>query len=365
MPTVATLITGLAATRAVPPCSIPSPSRSVWHLGPFPLRAYALCILTGVFVAVWWSDRRYRARGGGRDVVLDAALLGVPAGIVCARLYHVLTSPDAYFGPHGDLSLIPQVWNGGLGIWGGVAGGTAAVAWLLRRRGLRLAPFVDAVAPALLVAQAIGRVGNWFNQELFGGPTTLPWGLEIDAAHTPVGYAPGTLFHPTFLYEALWNLAGAAFLVWLGRHLLARDGATGGRLAWAYLMVYTSGRGWIEYLRVDEAQHVLGLRLNVWTSLLVFVLGLVGYTLCQPVDDAVACPDRGTRGGPGGEDPTATPGREDQGERDQGERGDQEEEPEGEPDAPGPVEEPDAPGPRSARAPGRGPREEGDGAAAG
>ena len=218
---------------------------------------------------------------------------------------------------------------------------------------------MDAVAPALLVAQAIGRVGNWFNQELFGGPITLPWGLEIDAAHTPVGYAPGTLFHPTFLYEALWNLAGAAFLVWLGRHLLARDGATGGRLAWAYLMVYTSGRGWIEYLRVDEAQHVLGLRLNVWTSLLVFVLGLVGYTLCQPVDDAVACPDRGARGGPGGEDPTATPGREDQGDQDQ------EEEPEGEPDAPGPVEEPDAPGPRSARAPGRGPREEGDGAAAG
>ena len=276
------MLTSLPAavgSAAVLPASLSSPSSGVWYIGPFPLRAYALCILTGVFVAVWWSGRRYEARGGNRDTILDIALLAVPAGIVGARVYHVLSSPDAYFGPHGDLSLIPQIWRGGLGIWGGIAAGVAAGAWLVRRRELRLAPVADAVAPALLVAQAIGRFGNWFNQELFGAATTLPWGLEIDAAHLPSGYPPGTLFHPTFLYEALWNVAGAAFLVWLGRRLRARDGATGGRLLWAYLMVYTAGRAWIEMLRIDDAETVLGLRLNVWTSLLVFILGAVGLLL--------------------------------------------------------------------------------------
>ncbi|WP_233188398.1 prolipoprotein diacylglyceryl transferase [Actinomyces qiguomingii] len=253
---------------------IPSPAQGVWHLGPFPLRAYALCILAGVFVAVWWTDRRYRAAGGDKDQVLDVALLAVPAGIVGARLYHVVTSPDAYFGAAGDPALIPQIWRGGLGVWGGIFFGALAAAWMLRRRGLRWAPFADAVAPALLVAQAIGRLGNWFNQELFGSPTTLPWGLQIDDAHLPAGYASGTLFHPTFLYEALWNLAGAAFLIWLERWLRRRDGAVGGRLLWAYLMVYTAGRVWIESLRIDDAQLIAGLRLNVWTSILIFLVGL-------------------------------------------------------------------------------------------
>ena len=269
--------------------SIPSPAQGVWHIGPFPLRAYALCILAGVFVAVWWTDRRYRALGGPRDTALDVALVAVPVGIIGARLYHVVTSPDAYVGPGGDPALIPQIWRGGLGIWGGVAFGVIAGIWLLRRRGLRLGPFYDAAAPTILVAQALGRFGNYFNQELFGGPTTLPWGLEIDRAHLPLGYAPGTLFHPTFLYEALWNAAGAALLVWLGRYLARRDGAVGGRLMWAYLMVYTSGRVWIEVLRVDEAHRVLGLRLNVWTSVLVFLLGLVGYIMVsrRHLDDAI------------------------------------------------------------------------------
>ena len=156
--------------------SIPSPSQGVWHIGPFPLRAYALCILAGVFVAVWWSDRRYRALGGPQETALDVALVAVPVGIVGARLYHVVTSPDAYFGPGGDPALIPQIWHGGLGIWGGVAFGAMAGIWMLRRRGLRLGPFYDAAAPTILVAQALGRFGNYFNQELFGGPTTLPWG---------------------------------------------------------------------------------------------------------------------------------------------------------------------------------------------
>lgn len=271
------------------PVSIPSPSQSVWYLGPFPLRAYALCILTGVFIAVWWTGRRYQRLGGHPDTTLDVAMISVPVGIVGARIYHVITSPDAYFGPRGNLALIPQIWHGGLGIWGGIAAGVASGAWLLHHRGLRLSPFADAVAPTLLVAQAVGRLGNWFNQELFGGPTTLPWGLQIDDAHLPAGYASGTLFHPTFLYEALWNLAGAAFLVWLGRRLRQRRGATGGRLVWAYLMVYTAGRVWIEYLRVDEAQVIAGLRLNVWTSVLVFVAVLVGYVLVsrRHLDDAI------------------------------------------------------------------------------
>lgn len=271
------------------PAGLPSPARGVWYLGPFPLRAYALAILTGVFLAVWITSRRYERLGGEADTVMDVALVAVPAGIVGARLYHVVTSPEAYFGPQGNLALIPQVWRGGLGIWGGVAFGTLAAVWWLRRKGLRVAPFADCVAPGLLVAQAVGRLGNWFNQELFGRPTALPWGLEIDAVHLPAGYAPGTLFHPTFLYEMLWNLAGAAFLVWLGRRLAARDGAVGGRLMWAYLMVYTAGRAWIEALRIDDAHLIAGLRLNVWTSLLVFLVGLVGFVVSsrRPLSDAV------------------------------------------------------------------------------
>ena len=286
------------APLPAPPASIPSPSRNAWHLGPFSLRAYALCILAGVFIAVWWTSRRYRARGGDGDTVLDVAVLSVPVGILGARLYHVITSPDAYFGPGGDPVRIVQIWRGGLGIWGGVAAGLAAAAWLMRRRGLRLAPLTDAVAPALLVAQAVGRVGNWFNQELFGAPTALPWGLEIDDAHLPAGCAPGTLFHPTFLYEALWNLAGAALLVLLERRLRRRDGTTGGRLIWAYLMVYTAGRAWIEYLRVDEAAVVLGLRLNEWTAMIVFLVGLVGFVAAgqRGADDAIA--RRGPESGP-------------------------------------------------------------------
>jgi len=299
---VATLSATMSTMLPMPvtaalPADIPSPSSAVWYLGPIPVRAYALCILAGVFVAVWWSDRRYRARGGRPDLVLDVAIVAVPAGIVGARFYHVVSSPDDYFGPNGDLSRIPQTWQGGLGIWGGIAGGVLAGMLLLRHRGLRVAPLADAVAPTLLVAQAIGRLGNWFNQELYGAPTTLPWGLRIDDAHLPAGstYPPGTLFHPTFLYEALWNLAGAVLLVWIGRRMVARSGVAGGRLMWIYLMVYTAGRVWIEMLRIDEAETVLGLRLNVWTSIVIFLVGVIGLALAsrRPLSDAIDRPGRG------------------------------------------------------------------------
>ena len=251
--------------------SIPSPSQAEWHLGPLPIRAYAFAILLGILAAWWILDRRYTAKGGPRDTAVDVALWMVLFGIVGARIYHVVSSPAAYFGENGNPARIIEIWNGGLGIWGAIPAG-ALGAWIaLRRRGLRLGPFADALAPGLLVAQAIGRLGNYFNQELYGAPTTLPWGLEIDAAHRVAGYTdPDLLFHPTFLYEIVWNLAMVGVLLWAERRFRLRHG----RVLWLYVMLYTLGRGWIEYLRIDDAETVLGVRLNVWTSALVFLLAL-------------------------------------------------------------------------------------------
>jgi prolipoprotein diacylglyceryl transferase len=255
--------------------SIPSPPVGVWYLGPFPLRAYALAILAGIAVSLWITDRRYVARGGPPGTVLDIAYWAVPFGIIGGRIYHVISSPDAYFGPGGDPWLAFAIWNGGLGIWGAIALGAVGAVIGLRRRGLRAAPYFDAAAPALLVAQAIGRLGNWFNQELFGGPTTVPWGLEIDVAHLPSGYEAGTLFHPTFLYEMLWNLGAAALLVWLDRRFRFRHG----RAFWAYVALYTAGRLWIEMLRIDPAELLFGLRVNIWVSILVLLGAVVAFVL--------------------------------------------------------------------------------------
>jgi prolipoprotein diacylglyceryl transferase len=259
------------------PAAIPSPPESVWHLGPFPVRAYALAILAGIAAALWLTTKRWIARGGGDDTVLEIAFWAVPFGIVGGRIYHVVSSPDAYFGPGGEPVRALYIWEGGLGIWGAIALG-AVGAWIgCRRQGVRLAPFADALAPGLLVAQAIGRLGNWFNQELFGGPTTLPWGLRIDATSPtfPAGYDAGTLFHPTFLYEMLWNLAGAALIIWLDRRYRLGHG----RVFWLYVLYYTVGRLWIELLRIDPAEHVLGLRLNVWTSILVGLTALIFFVV--------------------------------------------------------------------------------------
>ncbi|WP_066588069.1 prolipoprotein diacylglyceryl transferase [Cellulomonas timonensis] len=266
-------MTTLAALVA--PAAIPSPSVAVWHLGPFPLRAYALAILAGIVVAVLMTQRRWVARGGNPDDVLEIAFWAVPFGIIGGRIYHVFSSPDQYFGKGGDPWSAFAIWEGGLGIWGAVAFG-AVGAWIgCRRQGVRLASFADAVAPGLLVAQAIGRLGNWFNQELFGSATTLPWGLRIDDAHLPLGYESGTLFHPTFLYELLWNLAGAALLIWLDRRYRLGHG----RVFWLYVVIYTAGRLWIELLRIDPAEMIGPFRLNVWTSIVVGLGALVAFIL--------------------------------------------------------------------------------------
>ncbi|MDO5721074.1 MAG: prolipoprotein diacylglyceryl transferase [Actinomycetaceae bacterium] len=255
--------------------SIPSPPQHTWYLGPLAIRAYGILIGIGMIVAVLITQKRYRERGGNPDLVFDVAMAAIPTGIIGARLYHVFTSPQGYFPPNGDPTEIVKIWHGGLGIWGGIAAGALGGWLMLRHRGQRVGPFVDSVAPALLVAQAIGRLGNWFNQELFGGATNLPWGLQIDDAHLPAGYASGTLFHPTFLYELLWNLGAAALIIVLDR----KRRFHGGQLMWLYIMAYTAGRIWIENVRIDTATMVLGLRINVWIMSLTFLFALVGFYL--------------------------------------------------------------------------------------
>lgn len=263
------------ATLAVLPAAIPSPSQGVWYLGPVPIRAYALAILLGIVVALWMTARRFTERGGDADTVLEIGFWAVPFGILGGRIYHVLSSPDAYFGPEGNPAKVIAVWEGGLGIWGAIALG-AVGAWIgCRRSGVRFTTFADSAAPGWLVAQAIGRLGNWFNQELFGAETTLPWGLRIDPEHLPPGYEPGTLFHPTFLYEMIWCLVGSAVLLWADRRFRLGHG----RVFWLSVVIYTSGRLWIEMLRIDPAETVGGLRLNVWTAIIVGLGALVAFVL--------------------------------------------------------------------------------------
>lgn len=263
---------------------LPSPAQSVWHLGPVPVRAYALCIIAGIAVAVWWTRRRWVQRGGVADDVDDVAVWAVLFGLVGGRLYHVVTDPEFYFGPGRDPIRAFYVWDGGLGIWGAVALG-AVGAWIgCRRRGIALASFADAVAPALAVAQAIGRFGNYFNQELYGAPTTLPWALEIDPAHRPPDTPDVGLYHPTFLYEAVWDVGVAVLLVWAER----RFGLRRGRLFALYIAAYTAGRAWIEALRVDHANHLWGLRLNDWTSLIVFTAAVALLLLSRRPADRTA-----------------------------------------------------------------------------
>ncbi len=256
---------------------IPSPSRGVLHLGPFPLRAYALFIVLGIVVAVWWGEKRWTARGGTPGTIGDVAIWAVPFGLVGGRLYHVATDHERYFGPGKHPLDALKIWDGGLGIWGAVLlGGVGA--WIAcRRRGIPLPALADAVGAPIVVAQAIGRIGNYFNQELYGRETTLPWGLEIfprvNAAGRPDdlnGVVPDgaqaiAVVHPTFLYELLWNLVVAAVVVWADRRFRLGHG----RAFALYVAGYCVGRLGIELLRSDPATEYFGIRVNVYTAVVV------------------------------------------------------------------------------------------------
>lgn len=256
---------------------IPSPSQGVWHIGPVPLRAYALCIIVGALFAIWIGEKRFVSRGGKAGFIGDLAMWAIPLGIVGARVYHVLTDAQLYFGPGRDPVDALRIWEGGLGIWGAITGG-ALGGWIAcRRANVSFADAAGAVAPGLLVAQAVGRLGNYFNQELFGRPTTLPWALEIDAARRPPGYEQFSTFHPTFLYEALWAWGLALLLLLVERRRTIRPPG----LFALYVTLYCVGRLWIELLRVDPANEILGLRVNAWVSILGIAAGAVWFVLSQ------------------------------------------------------------------------------------
>ncbi|MDG4827020.1 prolipoprotein diacylglyceryl transferase [Asanoa sp. WMMD1127] len=259
--------------------AIPSPTHAVWQVGPVPIRAYALCIILGIILAAWVTEVRLRNRGAHKWAILDIAVWAVPFGIIGARIYHVITSPGAYFGEGGDPLEALQVWKGGLGIWGAVAGGAVGALFACRQLGMPLTVAADALAPGLPLAQAVGRLGNWFNNELYGRQTTLPWGLEVhemDSAGQPTlvdgepVLRPG-LYQPTFLYELIWNVLVAGVVYWLDRKFKFGKG----RAFALYVMGYTLGRFFVEMLRDDTATHILGVRINVFVAALVFVGALV------------------------------------------------------------------------------------------
>ncbi|WP_083733663.1 prolipoprotein diacylglyceryl transferase [Actinomadura sp. CNU-125] len=271
----------VTSTPMQPLAFIPSPSQGVWHLGPVPIRAYAIMIILGIVVAVWLGERRWAAKGGQPGTVIDVAVWAVPFGLVGGRLYHVLTDYQRYFGADGDPLRALEIWEGGLGIWGAVALGAVGAAIGCRTRGVSPFAMADAVAPGIALAQAIGRWGNYWNQELYGRPLDTFWALEIDRDNRPrladgvtldPEYADIATYHPTFLYESLWCLGVAILVIWAGR----RFKLTHGRAFALYVAAYTVGRFWIELLRIDDAHHVLGMRLNNWTSIAVF-LAAVAY----------------------------------------------------------------------------------------
>ncbi len=239
-------------------------------LGPITIHFYALAILLGIIAAIFIGRARYKAHGGRPEEINEITVYVIPAGIIGGRLYHLATSPDAYFGAHGHPWDALKIWQGGLGIWGAVAVGTIVTYFLFTRqeRSLPFPAFADALAPALLIAQAIGRWGNWFNAELFGKPSNLPWALSIPFAKRPAGYENFATFHPTFLYESIWCIAAALILMRVN-WFAARFGT--GSIFLGYLCLYTLGRLWIEALRIDTAHILWGLRLNIWVSLIVFL----------------------------------------------------------------------------------------------
>lgn len=289
-------VTGATAFLA----SFPSPSRGVWEIGPIPIRAYALFIIVGIIVAIWWGEKRLQARGGRAGEVIDIAVYAVPFGLVGGRLYHVATDWYRYFGPGKNPVEALYIWQGGLGIWGAIALGGVGALLGCRRKKIPLAVFADSVAPGIVTAQAIGRIGNYFNQELYGAHTTLPWGMEVFQRVNPDTGQPDQLngistgvplpespVHPTFLYELIWNLLVALFVVLMDRRLRLGHG----RAFALYVAGYTLGRTWIELMRSDDATHVFGVRINVWVSILVFIGAVVYFFMSRnkgPREDLVA-----------------------------------------------------------------------------
>lgn len=277
----------LAGAVALSPLSaaIPSPSWSGFNIGPFTIHAYALCILAGIVAALTLTQARWKRRGGSEDDLWNTAVWAIPFGIIGGRLYYVLTVPTPYFGPEGNPLDAFKIWQGGLGIGGAVAIGALTVWLVCRHYGIRFTSFIDAAAPGLILAQAFGRWGNWFNQELFGRPTTLPWGLQIDKVlngapnpNWPDAALPAdTLFHPTFLYESLWNLAGCLLLIWGAKRLRLGHG----QVFFAYMCYYTVGRLWIESLRIDHSEYFLGVRINLWFYIVVLFIGITLFTLSR------------------------------------------------------------------------------------
>lgn len=279
---------------------IPSPPRGVWEIGPIPIRAYALCIIAGIIVAIWWGEKRWVARGGRSGLIIDVAVWAVPFGLIGGRLYHVITDFPTYFGdgPKAPIDAL-KIWEGGLGIWGAIALGAVGALIACRRRGVPLPAVADAVAPGIVVAQAIGRLGNYFNQELYGGVTDLPWGLEVycrvapgsDPCNFAEGYtgpvdgiatgAPLAVVHPTFLYELLWNVGVAVLVVWADRRFRLGHG----RAFALYVAGYTAGRFWIELMRTDFANTIFGVRVNVWTSVLVFAAAVAYFVIARKKGD--------------------------------------------------------------------------------
>ena len=254
--------------------SIPSPSQSLLEIGPITIHYYALCIIAGVIAAIAIGNKRFVSAGGAHGVVSDVAIIAVPAGIIGGRIYHVLTSPEIYFSSHSDWREAFYIWKGGLGIWGAISLGFVGALIAYRRhprRNLSFAFLADALAPGLLVAQAIGRWGNWFNKELFGGPIDAPWALEIPSRYRPLGYSSTETFHPVFLYESIWCAAVAIALIYISR---VRTLAPGSIFA-LYVAMYSMGRGFIEVIRIDDAHLILGMRLNVWTSAILFSASLL------------------------------------------------------------------------------------------
>ena len=257
--------------------AFPTPSSSALEIGPLTIHYYALCIITGVAVAIWLGDKRFRAATPlGAHVVSEVAITAVPAGVIGGRIYHVITSPSAYFGSNGHPLDAFKIWQGGLGIWGAISLGLLAAS--LRYRSLQkktdlpsFAVFADALAPGIVIAQAIGRFGNWFNGELFGRPLDTWWALDVPLKYRPNGYSQFPSFHPTFLYESVWCLAVATFLIIAGKKWRP------GQVFSAYVMAYCLGRFFIELIRIDTANTIGGLRVNVWVSVIVALIAAISF----------------------------------------------------------------------------------------